>query len=83
MMRINIDTDQIIPTLFLGGTDAKGTASTFSIIALPARRAAESDFILNQSPYDRAEVLLATATSGAAPRASARPRRCASSASAR
>ena len=24
LMRINIDTDQIIPTLFLGGTDAKG-----------------------------------------------------------
>ena len=24
MLRINIDTDQIIPALFLGGTDAKG-----------------------------------------------------------
>jgi 3-isopropylmalate/(R)-2-methylmalate dehydratase small subunit len=60
MMRINIDTDQIIPTLFLGGTDAKGYGEHLFHHSryLPDGKA-NPDFILNQPPYDHAQVLLA------------------------
>ena len=60
MMRINIDTDQIIPTLFLGGTDAKGYgAHLFHHWRFLADGQPNPQFILNQSPYDRAQILLA------------------------
>ena len=60
MMRINIDTDQIIPTLFLGGTDAKGYGKhLFHHHRYLVGGAPNPDFILNQPPYDRAQVLLA------------------------
>ena len=60
MMRINIDTDQIIPTLFLGGTDAKGYGKhLFHHHRYLAGGAPNPDFILNQPPYDHAQVLLA------------------------
>lgn len=60
MLRINVDTDQIIPTLFLGGTDAKGYgAHLFHHWRFLPDGAPNPEFILNQSPYDRAEVLLA------------------------
>lgn len=60
MLRINIDTDQIIPTLFLGGTEAKGYGKhLFHHWRFLADGAPNPDFILNQPPYDRAEVLLA------------------------
>jgi 3-isopropylmalate/(R)-2-methylmalate dehydratase small subunit len=60
MMRINIDTDQIIPTLFLGGTDAKGYGKhLFHHHRYLADGSPNPGFILNQPPYDRAEVLLA------------------------
>jgi 3-isopropylmalate/(R)-2-methylmalate dehydratase small subunit len=60
MMRINIDTDQIIPTLFLGGTDAKGYgAHLFHHWRFLPDGSPNPEFILNQAPYDRAEVLLA------------------------
>ena len=60
MMRINIDTDQIIPTLFLGGTDAKGYAQhLFHHHRYLADGEPNPEFVLNQAPYDRAEVLLA------------------------
>jgi len=60
MMRINIDTDQIIPTLFLGGTDAKGYGEHLFHHSryLPDGKP-NPDFILNQPPYDHAQVLLA------------------------
>jgi 3-isopropylmalate/(R)-2-methylmalate dehydratase small subunit len=60
MLRINIDTDQIIPTLFLGGTDAKGYGEHLfhHWRYLPDGRP-NPEFILNQAPYDRAQVLLA------------------------
>jgi len=60
MLRINIDTDQIIPALFLGGTDAKGYgANLFHGSRFLADGKPNPDFILNQPPYDRAQVLLA------------------------
>lgn len=60
MLRINIDTDQIIPALFLGGTDAKGYgANLFHGWRFLPDGEPNPDFILNQPPYDRAQVLLA------------------------
>ncbi|MDQ3027581.1 MAG: 3-isopropylmalate dehydratase small subunit [Pseudomonadota bacterium] len=60
MMRINIDTDQIIPTFFLGGTDAKGYgAHLFHRWRFLDDGRPNPEFILNQPPYDRAQVLLA------------------------
>ena len=60
LMRTNIDTDQIIPALFLGGTDAKGYgANLFNGWRFLPDGSPNPDFILNQPPYDKAEVLLA------------------------
>lgn len=60
LLRINVDTDQIIPTLFLGGTDAKGYgAHLFHHWRFLPDGAPNPDFILNQPPYDSAQVLLA------------------------
>ena len=60
MLRINIDTDQIIPALFLGGTDAKGYgANLFHGQRFLADGSPNPDFVLNQPPYDQAQVLLA------------------------
>lgn len=60
MMRINIDTDQIIPALFLGGTDAKGYgANLFHGWRFLADGSPNPDFILNREPYVRAQVILA------------------------
>ncbi len=60
LMRINIDTDQIIPTIFLGGTDAKGYGKhLFHHHRYLPDGAPNPDFILNQPPYDQAQVLLA------------------------
>ena len=60
MLRINIDTDQMIPTLFLGGTDAKGYGMhLFHHWRYLADGSPNPEFILNQPPYDRAQILLA------------------------
>jgi 3-isopropylmalate/(R)-2-methylmalate dehydratase small subunit len=60
ILRINIDTDQIIPALFLGGTDAKGYgANLFNGWRFLPDGSPNPEFILNQPPYDRAQVLLA------------------------
>ncbi len=60
LMQINIDTDQIIPALFLGGTDAKGYgAHLFHAWRFRADGSPEPGFILNQPPFDQAEILLA------------------------
>ena len=60
LMRTNIDTDQIIPALFLGGTDAKGYgANLFNGWRFLPGGKPNPDFILNQPPYDKAEILLA------------------------
>lgn len=60
MLRINIDTDQIIPTLFLGGTDAKGYgAHLFHHWRFLPDGAPNPEFILNQAPFDHAQILLA------------------------
>ena len=60
LLRINVDTDQIIPALFLGGTDAKGYgANLFHGWRFLADGTPNPEFILNQPPYDKAQVLLA------------------------
>lgn len=60
LMRINIDTDQMIPTLFLGGTDAKGYgAHLFHNWRFNPDGTANPEFILNQKPYDGAKIILA------------------------
>ena len=60
LLRANIDTDQIIPALFLGGTDAKGYgANLFNGWRFLPDGRPNPGFILNQPPYDRAQVLLA------------------------
>lgn len=59
-MRINIDTDQIIPALFLGGTDAKGYgAHLFHGWRFLADGSPNPEFILNQSPFNQSQILLA------------------------
>ena len=60
MMQINIDTDQIIPARYLGRTDAKGYgAHLFANARFLAGGQPNPDFVLNQAPYDQAQVLLA------------------------
>ena len=60
LLRINVDTDQIIPALFLGGTDAKGYgANLFHGWRFLPDGKPNPEFILNQPPYDKAQVLLA------------------------
>ena len=59
-MRINIDTDQIIPALFLGGTDAEGYgAHLFHGWRFLADGSPNPEFILNQSPFNQSQILLA------------------------
>lgn len=60
MLQINIDTDQIIPARYLGGTDAKGYgAHLFANARFLADGQPNPEFVLNQRPYDQAQVLLA------------------------
>ena len=60
MLEINIDTDQIIPAIFLGGTDAKGYgAHLFHGWRFLPDGNRNPEFILNQPPYDGAQILLA------------------------
>lgn len=60
MLQINIDTDQIIPTAFLGGTDAKGYgAHLFNGWRFLPDGKPNPEFILNKMPYDGAQILLA------------------------
>ncbi len=60
MLRINIDTDQIIPATFLGGTDAKGYgANLFHRWRFHEDGSEDPSFILNHAPYRQAQVLLA------------------------
>ncbi|MGE0798254.1 MAG: 3-isopropylmalate dehydratase small subunit [Lautropia sp.] len=60
MLTINIDTDQIIPARFLGGTDAKGYgAALFANARFLPDGAPNPGFVLNRPPYDRARILLA------------------------
>ena len=59
MMRINVDTDQIIPARFLVRTSDEGIAE-----ALFADWRKTPEFILNRSPYNRAAILLADSNFG-------------------
>jgi len=59
MMQINIDTDQIIPARYLGGTDAKGYGfHLFANSRFQSDGSLNQKFILNQSPFDQAKILL-------------------------
>ena len=60
MMRINIDTDQIIPARFLVRTSDAGLGEgLFAGWCYNKDGTANPDFILNREPYGRAEILLA------------------------
>jgi 3-isopropylmalate/(R)-2-methylmalate dehydratase small subunit len=60
LLRINIDTDQIIPALFLGGTDAKGYgANLFHGWRFLSDGSPNPGFILNREPYTHSQILLA------------------------
>ena len=59
MMQINIDTDQIIPARYLGGTDAKGYGlHLFANARFLPNGEPNPGFILNLAPFDHAQVLL-------------------------
>ncbi|HYF20822.1 MAG TPA: 3-isopropylmalate dehydratase small subunit [Ramlibacter sp.] len=60
MLQINIDTDQIIPARYLGGTDAKGYgAHLFANARFLPDGGPHPGFVLNRAPFDQARVLLA------------------------
>jgi 3-isopropylmalate/(R)-2-methylmalate dehydratase small subunit len=60
LMLINVDTDQMIPTSFLGGTDAKGYgAHLFHGWRFLPDGSKNPEFILNREPFDRTKVMLA------------------------
>ena len=82
----NVDTDAIIPKQFLKSIKRTGFGrDLFDERRYDAgRRAKNPDFVLNQPRYRRAQILRRAARiSAAAPRASMRRGRCATSASAR
>lgn len=60
LMRINIDTDQIIPARFLVRTSYEGIGEgLFADWRKRADGSPDPDFVLNRPPYDRAGILLA------------------------
>jgi 3-isopropylmalate/(R)-2-methylmalate dehydratase small subunit len=60
MLQINIDTDQIIPARYLGGTDARGYgAHLFANARFLQDGSPNPAFVLNRPPFDHARVLLA------------------------
>ena len=60
VMRINIDTDQIIPARFLVRTSDEGIGEAlFADWRLRADGQPNPEFILNRAPYDQARILLA------------------------
>jgi 3-isopropylmalate/(R)-2-methylmalate dehydratase small subunit len=60
LMRINIDTDQIIPTRFLLRTTTAGLGEVlFADWRLLADGTPNSDFILNRAPWTEARIMLA------------------------
>jgi 3-isopropylmalate/(R)-2-methylmalate dehydratase small subunit len=69
LMRANVDTDQIIPTRFLARPSEEGLGE-----GLFAEWAADPQFILNQSPWDRAGILLAGPNFGCGSSREAAPR---------
>jgi 3-isopropylmalate/(R)-2-methylmalate dehydratase small subunit len=60
MMRINIDTDQIIPARYLVRASEKGVGEgLFADWRTRPDGKPDPDFILNREPYTRAEIILA------------------------
>lgn len=61
MLVINIDTDQIIPARYMGGPDATGYGRMLFANQrfLGDDATPNPDFVLNQSPYNQAQILLA------------------------
>lgn len=61
LLRINIDTDAIIPSREIGRVSKEGLADGLFAnwrYREPGRREPDPDFILNQPPFDRASILL-------------------------
>jgi 3-isopropylmalate/(R)-2-methylmalate dehydratase small subunit len=75
MMRINIDTDQIIPGRFLVRTTEDGLgAGLFFNLAHKEDGTPDPEFILNREPYNKAQVLLADRNFGCGSSREAAPR---------
>lgn len=75
MLRINIDTDQIIPARFLVRTSEEGLGQAlfYNWAHLPDG-APDPDFILNREPWSRATILLADRNFGCGSSREAAPR---------
>ncbi|KAI0265128.1 aconitase family-domain-containing protein [Gloeopeniophorella convolvens] len=57
----NVDTDMIIPKQFLKTLKRSGLADAlFYTLRKDPRTGAETDFVLNRAPYDRAKILVCT-----------------------
>ena len=75
MMRINIDTDQIIPTRFLLRTSEEGlNEGLFANWRSLADGTPNPEFILNRAPYNKAEIILADRNFGCGSSREAAPR---------
>lgn len=75
MMRINIDTDQIIPGRFLVRTTEVGLgAGLFFNLAHKQDGTPDPEFILNREPYTKAQLLLADRNFGCGSSREAAPR---------
>jgi 3-isopropylmalate/(R)-2-methylmalate dehydratase small subunit len=75
MMRINIDTDSIIPGRFLVRTTEDGLGSgLFFNLAHHEDGTLNPDFVLNREPYNHAQVLLADRNFGCGSSREAAPR---------
>ena len=65
ILRLNIDTDQIIPAKFLVRTSYKGIGEgLFAGWRLRQDGSADPDFILNRTPWTQSEILLADSNFG-------------------
>ncbi len=75
LMRINVDTDQIIPTRFLARSSDDGLgAGLFAEWRFDADGQPRPDFVLNQPPWNRAEILVAGRNFGCGSSREAAPR---------
>ena len=75
MMRINIDTDQIIPGRFLVRTTEDGLgAGLFFNLAHKDDGTPNPEFVLNREPYNKAQLLLADRNFGCGSSREAAPR---------